>query len=271
MTALTSAARALGLARPALVTTIHNVADRRNDRRAFPILRRADEVIFASRYEQERLTAVWGAELGRVIYSGVELPKPGSVEPLDLARAHDIPPDARVIGYVGRLSAEKAVGDAITALERLPDDVVLCVVGAGPEEGALRAHARRRGLERRVVFAGFSQEVPRYLASFSAVVLTSLRESLPVALREAGALAVPVVASDVGGVREIVAPMRTGLLYPPGDVDGLVRALRVLLDDPSRAAALGCAAREHIAQTFAVKRWVDQTEALFTELRSQAP
>jgi glycosyltransferase involved in cell wall biosynthesis len=269
MTALAGLARSLRLARPALVTTIHNVVDRRNDRLAYPILRRfPDELVFVSQYERQRLAEVWGEELGQVIYSGVELPRPGSVQPLDLEKLHGIPHDARVLGFVGRLSPEKAVGDAITALERLPDDVWLCIVGSGPEEGALRAHARRRGLERRVVFAGFSREVERYMASFSALLLTSLRESLPVVLREAGALAVPVVAADVGGVREIVAPLRTGVLYPSGDVDGLVRALRALLDDPSRAAALGCAAREHIAQTFAVKRWVDETEALFARVAS---
>lgn len=267
MTALAGMARKLRLVSPALVTTIHNVVDRRNDRLAYPILRRfPDELVFVSEYERQRLAEVWGSELGQVIYSGVELPRPGAVEPLDLEALHGIPHDARVLGFVGRLSAEKAVGDAITALERLPEDVWLCIVGAGPEEGALRAHARRRGMERRVVFAGFSREPARYMASFTALVLTSLRESLPVVLREAGALAVPVVASDVGGVREIVSPLRTGLLYPSGDVDGLVRALRVLLEDPSRAAAWGCAAREHIAQTFSVKRWVDETEALFARI-----
>jgi glycosyltransferase involved in cell wall biosynthesis len=267
MTGLAGAARKLGLLRAGLVATIHNVDDRRNDRMAQPILSRfPDELVFISEFERARLAEIWGRELGVVIYSGVDLPSPGSLEPLDLTALHGIPADARVIGYVGRLSPEKAVGDAIAALPRLPDDVVLCIVGAGPEENALRAEVHRRKLEKRVVFAGFSREVGRYMSSFVGLVLTSRREALPVVLREAGAIGLPVVAADVGGVREIVVPRETGLLYPSGDVDGLVRAIRVLLDDPSRAATMGCAARERIALKFDPKQWVDETEGLFARV-----
>ncbi len=266
MTLVAGLARKLRLTKTPLISTIHNVADRRNDARARTILERfPDEVIFISRYERDRLAEIWGHAVGQVIYSGVELPRPGATEAIDLEAKHGVPREARVIGFVGRLSPEKAVGDAIAALVRLPEDVWLCIVGDGPEEGALRAEARRRGVERRVVFAGFSREVDRYLVSFSALVLPSRREALPVTLREAGALSIPVIAADVGGVREVVTPRETGVLYPTGDVDGLVRAIRVLLDDPSRAAAMGCAARQRIAQTFGVKRWVDETEALFAQ------
>jgi glycosyltransferase involved in cell wall biosynthesis len=267
MTALAGWARRLRLYRAGLVATIHNVADRANDRFTKPILLGLpDALVFASRFERARLAEVWGGEHGEVIYSGVDLPAPGSLEPLDLSTLHGVPRDARVLGFVGRLSPEKAVGDAIAALPRLPDDVVLCIVGEGPEEGALRAETRRRGLEKRVVFAGFSREVERYLASFVGLVLPSRREALPVVLREAAAIGLPVVAADVGGVREIVVPRETGLLYPSGDVDGLVRAIRSLLDDPSRAATMGCAARERVARMFDPKQWVDETEALFTRV-----
>jgi glycosyltransferase involved in cell wall biosynthesis len=268
MTAIAGSARRLRLLRAGLVTTIHNVADRSNDRLAKPILRwLPDELVFISRFERSRLAEIWGGEEhGEVIYSGVDLPAPGSLEPLDLATLHGVPPEARVLGCVGRLSPEKAVGDAIAALPRLPDDVVLCIVGEGPEEGALRAETHRRNLERRVVFAGYSREVGRYMASFVGLVLPSRREALPVVLREAAAIGLPVVAADVGGVREIVVPRETGLLYPTGDVDGLVRAIRSLLDDPSRAATMGCAARERVARLFDRKRWVDETEALFARV-----
>ncbi len=267
MTALAGVARRLRLFRAGLVTTIHNVADRRNDRFAKPILKwLPDELVFISQFERARLAEIWGSEHGEVIYSGVERPAPGSLEPLDLAKLHGVPRDARVIGFVGRLAPEKAVGDAIAALPRLPDDVVLCIVGEGPEEGALRAETHRRNLERRVVFAGHSREVARYMASFVGLVLPSRREALPVVLREAAAIGLPVVAADVGGVREIVVPRETGLLYPSGDVDGLVRAIRSLLDDPSRAATMGVAGRERVARLFDPKQWADETEALFARV-----
>ncbi len=116
------------------------------------------------------------------------------------------------------------------------------------------------------MFAGYSREVRRYMASFVGLVLPSRREALPVVLREAAAIGLPVVAADVGGVREIVVPRETGLLYPTGDVDALVRAIRSLLDDPSRAATMGCAGRERVARLFDPKEWVDATEALFARV-----
>ena len=267
MTLLAGLARRLGLSRASLVTTVHGDPRRLRHRVARTILERLpDEVIFVSRQEREALAEVWGRAVGQVVYSGVELPWPGATEPIDLEAKHGVPRDARVIGFVGELSPEKAVGDAIAALVRLPDDVWLCIVGDGPEENALRAEACRRRVERRVVFAGSSSEPERYMVGFCALVLPSRLEGLPVMLREAGALSIPVIAADVGGVREIVVPRETGLLYPTGDVDALVRALRGMLDDPSRAAALGCAARQRIAKVFGMERWADEIEAIFARV-----
>jgi glycosyltransferase involved in cell wall biosynthesis len=264
--ALAGLARRLRLIRAPVVATVHDLGGR-DSRRAGTILRRVDQVIFTSRSVREGLAESSGRPaIGQVIYTGIERPHPGLVEALDLRALHGVPADTRVVGFVGRLAPEKAVGDAIAALPRLPDDVVLCIVGEGPEEGALRAEARRRGLEKRVVFAGFSPDVARYMASFVGLVLPSRREALPDVLREAAAIGLPVVAADVGGVREIVVPRETGLLYPSGDVDGLVRAIRSLLDDPSRAATMGCAARERVARMFDPKQWVDETEALFASV-----
>jgi glycosyltransferase involved in cell wall biosynthesis len=265
MTALAGLARGLKLVSPALVTTIHNVVDRRNDRLAYPILRRfPDELVFVSQYERERLAEVWGSELGQVIYSGVELPRPGAVEPLDLEAAHGIPKDARVLGFVGRLSAEKAVGDAITALGAAARRTCGCASWAPPRGGgAVRARApARAGAARGVRASARGRALHGELHGAGADL--PARESSP--SRVARPARWPCRWWRRTGVREIVAPLRTGLLYPSGDVDGLVRALRVLLEDPSRAAAWGCAAREHVAQTVSVKRWVDETEALFARV-----
>ncbi|MFI5316528.1 MAG: glycosyltransferase family 4 protein [Myxococcota bacterium] len=267
MTLAAGLARRLRLARAPLVTTIRDLSERASGLRARLVLQRLpDEAIFASRFERDRIAERWGGAAGQVIHPWVDVPRPGSIEPIDLESKHGVPRDARVIGYLGALSPEKAVGDVIAALVRLPEDVYLCIVGEGSEEGALRAEARRRGVERRVVFAGASSEVERYMIGLSALVLPSRQEALPVSLLEAAALAIPVIAADVGGVREIVDPRETGLLYPTGDVDGLVRAIRGILDDPSRAATLGCAARERVARVFAAQRFVDETEALFARV-----
>jgi glycosyltransferase involved in cell wall biosynthesis len=270
MTLVAGLARRFGRIRAPLVATLPAGVDVTRQRGArFALQRLADERVFASRFERDRVSERWGVTTGQVIHPGVEVPRAGTVEPIDLESKHGLPAEARVIGYVGELGPDKAVGDAIASLVRLPEDVFLCVVGQGPEEGALRAEARRRGVERRVVFAGASDESARYLASFAALVLPSHDEGLPTVLFRASALAVPVIAADVGAVREIVDPRTTGLLHPSGDVDGLVRAIRGILDDPSRAAALGCAARERVVREFGMRRFVDETEALFAQLRGR--
>lgn len=246
-----------------LVATVHNIHDRRNDLLAYPVLRYlADEVVFVSRYEQERLEKRWGRRLGQVLPSGIPVPELESVEPVDLTARHGIARDALVIGFVGRLSAQKGVADAIAALEDLPKPTVLCVVGSGPEEAALRAEVARRKLGARVVFVGWQQNVNAYLRSFFLLVLPSRREALPVVLRQAGALALPVVAADVGGVSEIVAHERTGLLYPAGDIDALARTLQTLLDAPERARELGRRARRFVAKRFDLERWLRETETI---------
>jgi glycosyltransferase involved in cell wall biosynthesis len=256
-----------GLIRAPLVTTIHNVSERRNDWLAYPILRLLpDRLSFVSRYEQSRLEARWGRSLGRVVHTGIDVHDPDAIEPLDLPARHGVPEGARVIGCIGRLSSEKAIEDAIAALANLPPDAVLCIVGSGPEEGALRAAASERGLADRVCFAGYSDEVLGYLRSFDLLVLPSRRESLPVVLREAGMMRLPVVAANVGGVPEIVVPGETGLLYPPGDVDALTAGIRSLLDAPERAVQMGERARARVLERFSLDRWLDATEALFGEL-----
>ncbi len=267
MTFLAGIGARTGLIRVPLVTTIHNVSERRNDWLAYPVLRLLpDRLSFVSRYEQSRLEARWGRSLGQVVHTGIEIHDPDAIEPLDLEARHGIPAGARVIGCVGRLSSEKAVEDAIAALADLPQDAVLCIVGSGPEEGTLRAAASERGLEDRVCFAGYSDDVLGYLRSFDLLVLPSRRESLPVVLREAGMMRLPVIAADVGGVSEIVVPGETGLLYRSGDVDALTGGIRSLLDDPERASQMGERARARVLERFSLDRWLDATEALFADL-----
>jgi len=252
-----------GPKRVPVVATVHNIHHRRNDLLAYPVLRYlADGVVFVSRYEQERLAERWGRKLGEVIPSGVPVPDLEGLEPVDLEGRHGIPRAARVIGFVGRLSPQKGVADAIAALEHLPESAVLCIVGSGPEQGALRAQVARQRLGARVFFAGWQEDVNAYLRSFALLVLPSRREALPVVLRQAGAMEIPVIAADVGGVAEIVTHDRTGLLYPAGDIDALARAIQALLDAPERAQELGRRARRHVVQRFDLERWLEETEAV---------
>jgi glycosyltransferase involved in cell wall biosynthesis len=143
-----------------------------------------------------------------------------------------------VIGAVGRLSEEKGVGWLLRAmpavLAREPA-ARLVVVGDGPEEPDLRALVSELGIGRSVTFLGPRGDVARLLAAFDVYVLPSLREGLPMAILEAMAAGLPVVASSVGGVPSVVEEGVTGLLVPPKDPDRLAAAIcSALVDDRLR-------------------------------------
>lgn len=152
--------------------------------------------------------------------------------------------DTPVILCMGSLSTEKRVDLAILAVARLPD-AHLVVVGDGP----LRAQLQRLAsvaAPARVHFLGATADSAGALALADVVVLSSDTEGIPAVLIEAGMSGLPVVSTDVGGIREVVVPHVTGLVVPPGDVPALTAALRRAIEDPPPAAGTAraiCTAR----------------------------
>lgn len=171
------------------------------------------------------------------------------------AREHlGLPPAAPVVAVIGALGPEKCVGYAIDAVAGLPDAHLL-VAGDGPERTALERRAADR-LADRAHFAGTLPGPTQALAAADLVTLTSRTEGMPGVLIEAGLSGVAAVATDVGGVSQIVRDGETGLLVPPGDVPALIATLRRALAERDR---LGPAARRHCLATFEIgpvaERW----------------
>jgi glycosyltransferase involved in cell wall biosynthesis len=202
-------------------------------------LGRAQRLVVPSRYLAE-IARGWG--LGRPIEVLVNpAPPPLEVEPEDLAPGTFV--------YVGRLASQKGLPVALAALGDVPGARLL-VVGDGPERGALELRARELGLNGRVTFAGSRSRVDvlRALAGARAALLPSLWENLPHAAVEALAVGVPVVATAVGGVPEVVRDGENGLLVPPGDSTALANAMRRMLDDDGLHARLAAAAQPSVAE-----------------------
>lgn len=167
-------------------------------------------------------------------------------ERLALRQSLDIPADALVIGCVARLRSEKdhpTLLDAFAALSREVDSARLLLVGDGPEEGALRAHAERLGITDRVTFAGHRSASWRLHQVGDVSTLTSLHEGFPNTVVEAMASGRPVVATRVGGIPDAVLPGETGLLVTPRDSSGLLNALRTLALDADLRHRMGVAGR----------------------------
>ncbi len=151
------------------------------------------------------------------------------------------------IGYVGRLAPQKRADLLVRAFGRIRTRASLVVVGDGPDRALVARLAAESPAADRITLAGFVEHarVPALLASLDVLVLPSAYEEMGSVLTEAMAAGLPVVASDVGGIPEVVRHGGTGLLVPPGDVDALAAALdRVVADDVLRARlAAGARAR----------------------------
>jgi glycosyltransferase involved in cell wall biosynthesis len=185
----------------------------------------------------------------------------------------DAPPRARpgggyppVVVMVARLAPPKDHLLLLRALAGLDAPFFLRLVGDGPGRGAVEAAVRDLGLAGRVALLGERQDVPALLGASQVFVLASRQEGLPLAVLEAMRAGLPVVASDVGGVREAVTPGRTGLLVRRGDAAGLRTALGRLLATPSLRAALGEAGRRAYEERFTVGRMLAATSAVYREV-----
>ena len=172
------------------------------------------------------------------------------------------------MGLVGRLVPAKAPDVFLRAVSlaaaRVPGLRGL-VVGDGPLRAELEAGARRLGLGDRVVFAGVREDVEELLPGLDALLFSSLREGLSMAMLEAMAAGVPVVATEVGGTPELITHGESGLLVPPGDPGRLADALIGLLEDPAGADGIRQAARRRVEERFSLARMTAAHEALYAE------
>jgi glycosyltransferase involved in cell wall biosynthesis len=152
---------------------------------------------------------------------------------------------------VGRLKAPKDFVTLVRAVAELPQESCeLLIVGEGPDRPELEAEIDRLGLDGRVRLAGERDDVPDLLARADVFVLASASEGMPISVLEAMAAGLPVVASRVGGVPEVVADGETGLLVPPGSSQDLAAALGRLLADFKLRQRLGDAGRIHVRERF---------------------
>jgi glycosyltransferase involved in cell wall biosynthesis len=173
-----------------------------------------------------------------------------------------IAPGAFVVGSVGRLVPEKDYPRLVRAVAPLLSDRVrLVLVGAGAARPEIE-RAVPPGRARFVTFTGLRRDVPSMLAAFDLFALSSQTEGLPLAVPEAMACALPVVATTVGGLPSAV-PSDCGLLVPPGDDRALAAAIAVLARDRSRTRAMGAAARRHALARFSLGPMADAYERIY--------
>lgn len=225
------------------------------------LLPRTGALVACSRWEaRESRTRLVGAHrVLRVVQNGV--PAAHATEPDPRLTALPKP----VIGFLARLEPQKDPLRLVEAAAQQPFPGTVAIVGSGELEAEVREAIAARGLQDRVVQLPFVPPVERHLLGFDLLVLPSLWESLPLAVLEAMACGLPVIATDVGGVEEAVADGVTGRLVPPGDAQALAAAIVALAGDPAALRTMGQTARVRAAQHFSLARMVDELEAVYAE------
>jgi glycosyltransferase involved in cell wall biosynthesis len=178
--------------------------------------------------------------------------------------------DVPLLGFAANFHADKAPLDFLSAAEKIARELPqghFAMAGHGPLEAEVRARAEKAGLSPRFHLLGFRKDILQVMASFDALALTSItREASSTVLKQAAALSKPVIATDVGGTREIVDDGRTGVLVKPGDIDAIARAAVMLFSDRSKAAQMGTAGKEKVLREFTAQAIAEKTEELYRKV-----
>jgi glycosyltransferase involved in cell wall biosynthesis len=218
-------------------------------------LKRAPWVVCVSQKQAEQIGKLRGHRGQPVVVPNVMLP-PYAREhdgPVTTKKSLRLPEDAFVFGSVGRLSIEKGHRFLISAFHELctmvePDfPISLIVIGDGREQIRLEEQASRLGIRDKVLFAGFQGNCGEWMRLFDCLVQPSLTEGTPNSVLEAICLRVPVVATAVGGVPDLISDGRSGLLVPKGDPHAMAVAMKKMIDLPDlrrRVVAGGVDVRE---------------------------
>jgi len=231
-----------------------------------------DRVIAVSEGARRHYLTLGGVPPDRVttVYNGIDLTDFARVdrrrERAAVRRELGVPEDASLLTTVAVLRPQKGIRFMIRALPgvlRANPSAYYLIAGDGPHRDALAADVDEAGVRERVIFAGMRDDVPRLLAASDVFVLPTLTEALPTVLAEAMAARLPIVASAVGGVPEMVEDGRNGLLVPAGDPAALSRACLALLSAPERREMMAEAGWRVVNRKFNVRRQVGQLEAIY--------
>lgn len=169
-----------------------------------------------------------------------------------------------VLGWVGRLVPIKGGDVFLEALAHLTgSEWTACIIGDGPERPSLEEQARRLGITERVAFVGEIDNASEAMADFDMVVLSSRSEGTPMVLLEAMSMGIPVIATSVGGIPDVVQDGIDGRLVPSESPEALAAAIGAFLVDPEAARTLGEQGRERLRRDFSHSAWLERHEKLY--------
>lgn len=175
------------------------------------------------------------------------------------------------VGFVGRLSPEKGLPFLVEAFKKLKTDreTHLDIVGDGPEKALTVKKVEVLRLEDDVTFHGYLPDPEIIYSTLDILVLPSLTEGIPLTLLEGMQVGLPIIASKVGGIPDIIENNRSGLLVRPGSVDDLVEKMELLINDPQTRVRLGKGARERVSSICDIDQWKKRLLKVYRQVQGE--
>jgi L-malate glycosyltransferase len=208
-----------------------------------------------------------------VVYDGVENTELLPSIDRDQVRGNlGMDKEALVLGCIGHFTAEKGHADLIKAFAQIHEghpNAKLLLVGDGPLKDQYRHLIHKLNLGQRVILAGIASDLREFLAAMDIFVFPSVSEGLGSVLLMAMANRLPVAASRVGGIPEIVIDGQTGFLFPPGDSISLAKCVLHAIDDRFRLRHCAEKAAERVREHFSITRMVEETYRIYSNVLSR--
>ncbi|MDD5745737.1 MAG: glycosyltransferase, partial [Candidatus Omnitrophica bacterium] len=186
-----------------------------------------------------------------------------------LRRECGLPPEAKVVGMIARLEPIKGVGyftQAAIQVSAVFPDAVFLIVGEGSQRPELEAAVRKENLQQRIIFLGWRENAARLIAIMDVLVLASLNEAVGLVLLEAQAGGIPVVATNVGGIPEVVLDGTTGIIVEPKNSVALALAITALLSDELKRKSMGEAGRRFVQDKYSAQDLVGKLSLIYEKL-----
>lgn len=262
---------------PIVIGTEVNIYERKKAHHVLAerlLMRGTDRVVVSAESVREFYVRQIHADPAKVdvIYNAVDWSQLQTTTSRDAMRsAIGAPANAPLAGIIARLTEQKAHRHLFEAMASTPglSSLHLVVVGDGELRDDLRARAERLGISARVHFLGARRDLGDLLAAIDLFVMPSLWEGLPLSMVLAMGAGLPVIATRVAGIPEVVRDGTTGLLVPPADVPALGAALARLVSDPALRRSLGAAAAAFVRPRFGVDGYVDAVSGLYDRLLAE--
>jgi len=270
----TRAAVAAGV--PVIVATVHSSRVRaREDVEALAALTPSIDRLIVPSESIRRKVVAEGRAASRfaIIPNGVDLSRFATPTRCAFRQEFEVPTSAPLLGVVARLEPEKGhrfLIEAMPAILAAAPETRLAVVGEGSQSGSLATLAATLGVGDRVLFTGRRDDVAALTGDLTIAVLPSLREAQGISILEAMARRVPIVASAVGGIPEVITSGTDGLLVSAGDSSALADAIVRLLTDDALRARIGAAGYRTVVERYSIDAQVRRTELVYDEELARA-